>query len=150
VIDVKLVAGPEEEPDPSHIEVFGDVRGVPGESVLSARTLTADLERDEEGDLVVTSAHAEGGITFARAGDDIEAVAAELTSSPSNEQVTLLGADSMVRQRTAKFFGEQISLDGAARRISGFGAGRLDDEDGSGTTAAWSREMVFVDSTGEL
>lgn len=150
VIDVDLVAGPEDEPDPSHIEVVGDVRGVQGDSVLVAKHLTADLERDDEGELVVTSAEAGGGIRFVRASDEIEAVAEAMTSLPSMEQVTLLGVDSMVRQRTARIFGRQITLDGLAKRIGVFGEGRLDDREGSGTTASWSREMAFDDSTGEL
>ena len=150
VIDVALVEGPDGQLDPSRVEVVDDVVGRQGDSLLVAGSLTADLARDDEGELVVTSAHALDAIRFTREGDEIEAVADELVSEPALEKVTLIGDGAFVRRGTGSVHGRQIALDGISRTIDVFGAGRFDDREGTGTTASWTREMRFNDSTGLL
>ena len=113
MIDVTLVAGPDDEPDPSVVTVAGDVLGRQGDSVLNAGALEATLSRNEEGDLVVDQANAGGGVHFTRASDDIEVTATELLAWPEAERATFVGEESMVRRRTASVFGDQIEIDGS-------------------------------------
>lgn len=150
VIDVTLVPGPDDEPDPSYIAVTGDVHGRQRDAQLTAGSLEAELSRNDDGDLVIDRADADGGVHFVRTGDDIEIAAESLQAWPKEERVTFAGEQSMVRRGTASIHGRQIDLDGAHRRVNVFGAGRFDDKLGSGTTASWSREMVFDDDEGLL
>lgn len=150
VIDVSLVPGPDDEPDPSVVTVVGDVRGRQGDAELTAGALEATLSRDDEGELVVDSAFADGGVHFTRARDEIEISAESLRAWPEEERVTIAGEHSMVRRGTAGIHGRQIDLDGASRKVNVFGAGRFEDELGSGATATWSREMLFDDAQGLL
>lgn len=151
VIDVALVPGPGEgEVDPSRVEVVGSMRGRQDDSMLTAGRMTAELSRDDDGNLVATSAEAHDQVHFVNAAEDLEATADEMQSSPNEERVTFMGASSMVRRGTASVFGEQISLDGQRGRIGVFGEGHFDDQAGTGASASWTREMMFDDQAGRL
>lgn len=153
---------------PTSVAVRGDARAKSGDSTLLAREIDATLIKDERGRVNVDRAIARGDASFA-ARDGVWAKAELIEASVKDEIVDLTGPDVRLGQAKTSIQGTQMRLEGGDRqRLTVFGAGRFEHEadaaraalanpgvagavpDVARASAAWTRQMTFVDREGQL
>lgn len=149
------------EIDPSRLVATGNVRGGQDGSSITAGEVTADLERQLDGDVAVSSVLARTDAqytgadgTFA-AGDVIEADAV-------GEVITLRsaadGTPARVGQHGTAISGPEILVDGRNRRARVIGAGTFEhtgtgqvpSEGPADVLATWGEGMSFDDYAGRV
>ncbi|MCC6678594.1 MAG: LPS export ABC transporter periplasmic protein LptC [Phycisphaerales bacterium] len=151
-------AGPAagEDPTPRSVSASGQVHAERDGATIDCRELDASLIRGQNGEIAVESVDARTRVKFARA-DGVHAESEQLHADAVKQIVDLTGDNSVVGKDADNVFGSQIRLDGLARTLEVFGAGRFEHEtfDSAGlpiarADATWTKGMTFDDRRGEL
>jgi len=144
-----------EELDPTRAIITGDALALrEGRERIRADRIDAGLGRNEDGDVVVTIAEAEGAVEF----DDGEGVAGEgesLWADAMAERAVISGEGAWVQRDETRITGGEIELDGPKRRVDVTGAGTFSHKDsaegeraGRSIETAWTERMHFDDVAG--
>lgn len=143
---------------PKTLVARGKVVAVRDTSVLQADVLTADFEKPEAGDTKnagkersrVASIRADGKVLY-KDGNDVTATADQLRADVPKQVADLTGENVTVGKDNSEIVGTQLRLDGLARTMEVFGAGRFEHEQPGHVrpaVATWTKGMTFDDKSG--